>query len=557
MTNEAEFEPKNEHTHESDGEIASHQVSLRRPGWVLLLVFGLAIFTDLILFERALGAQWAILVNGLLIVTFVAAALERQCIPWQSFLLALPISLTAILTAFRLEPYTRMALILFSLGGLVLLAISLLNGQWAAYRLREYVGKGLSLIGSAFIGLPAAFLHTGQSEAEEIHQDKKTHGDAKAVLRGVLIAIPLLIIFALLFSSADPIFSKGFSGAFSWLQFKITDKLIAQVVLVLVLTYFGFGALWHALTKTQQTQVVGPDQPLIHPFLGTTESTIILASLIALFGVFVLVQVRYFFGGGANISAEGYTYAEYARRGFFELVVVAVITWLVHYGLASFTRRESKKQQMTFSILASFLLLLTGVILVSAFQRLSLYESAYGFTRDRLVAHVFMVFVGIALGLSIYLEATKGLKHMALGLLLVFLAFSLTLSLMNVDASIARQNLEHAQAGHALDAAYLASSSISDDAVPVLFNAFDKTTLSPELHAELGKVLACRAARFNQDWSGIDFWASWHAFRVKANQLFQEHSAALANYPLSTFPEGAGFMFQDEMILCTYSSGGD
>jgi len=91
----------------------------------------------------------------------------------------------------------------------------------------------------------------------------------------------------------------------------------------------------------------------------------------------------------------------------------------------------------------------------------------------------------------------------------------------------------------------------------VLFNAFDETTLSPELHAELGKVLACRAARFNQDWSGIDFWASWHASRAKANQLFQEHSAALANYPLSTFPEGAGFMFQDEMILCTYSSGGD
>jgi len=50
-----------------------------------------------------------------------------------------------------------------------------------------------------------------------------------------------------------------------------------------------------------------------------TESTIIFASLIVLFGAFVLVQVRYFFGGGANISAEGYTYAEYARRGFLSL----------------------------------------------------------------------------------------------------------------------------------------------------------------------------------------------------------------------------------------------
>ena len=84
----------------------------------------------------------------------------------------------------------------------------------------------------------------------------------------------------------------------------------------------------------------------------------------------------------------------------------------------------------------------------------------------------------------------RQLKHMALSLLLGLLAFSMTLTFMNVDATIARQNLEHAIAGHPLDAAYLAGMTISEDAVPELFRYFDSGKLSPELHEELGNVIS-------------------------------------------------------------------
>lgn len=59
----------------------------------------------------------------------------------------------------------------------------------------------------------------------------------------------------------------------------------------------------------------------------------------------------------------------------FELVVVALFTWLVHYGLSSFTRRKAANASPLPSW-AFLLLLLTGVILVSAFQRLSLYRGS-------------------------------------------------------------------------------------------------------------------------------------------------------------------------------------
>jgi len=532
-------------------QLAEHREGLRKTGWIFLLVLVVGIFMDRITFNRLLGAQWAIFVNLLLLVVFVAAKVEQRSIPWQSYLLAIPISLTAILTYFRLEPYTLMALVGFSLVGLVYLAISLLNGQWLVYRLREVIVQGLRLIGSAFIGLPLALIQSSHHEESESTQ-KKSKGKGLAILRGVLIAIPLLVIFGLLFSAADPIFSERISGAFSWLRIEITDEFVAQVVLVLLFTYFGFGALWHALTKTQQPQPVEPDQPLVRPFLGMTESTIILASLIVLFGAFVLVQVRYFFGGGANISTEGYTYAEYARRGFFELVVVALFTWLVHYGLASFTRRETRRERTTFTLLGILLLLLTGVILVSAFQRLSLYEAAYGFTRDRLVAHIFMIFIGLALVVSIVLEVTRGFKHMALSLLLGLLAFSLTLTFVNVDATIARQNIEHAMAGYPLDAAYLARMTISEDAVPELFRYFDSGKLSPELYDELGKVITCRKARYWDRWFYDRFWASQHASRAKALELYLAHEQALDPFALIGYQDGAGYTFPDGKVICVY-----
>jgi hypothetical protein len=58
--------------------------------------------------------------------------------------------------------------------------------------------------------------------------------------------------------------------------------------------------------------------------LGAIEAGVMLGLLDLLFLAFVAVQVRYFFGGSALVQATtGLTYAEYARRGFFELVTVA------------------------------------------------------------------------------------------------------------------------------------------------------------------------------------------------------------------------------------------
>jgi len=97
--------------------------------------------------------------------------------------------------------------------GLVYLAISLLNGQWMVYRLREVIVQGLRLIGSAFIGLPIALIQSSHHEESESTQEK-SKGKGWAILRGVLIAIPLLVILGCSFRPLTQSSRSGFPVPF-------------------------------------------------------------------------------------------------------------------------------------------------------------------------------------------------------------------------------------------------------------------------------------------------------------------------------------------------------
>jgi len=343
----------------------------------------------------------------------------------------------------------------------------------------------------------------------------------------VLITIPLLLLFGLLLASADTIFSEMLGSAFDWLKFDIFDNLIPQILIILLLTWFGAAALWHALTKSGKQLALQPDKPLFKPFLGMTETSIALISLNVLFASFLVVQFRYFFAGSANVSIDGFTYAEYARRGFFELVVVALIAGVLYFSLASFTKRDTLAKKHAFSVMAGLLLAQVGVMLISAFQRLRLYEQAYGFTSSRLAAHVFMIFVGLLLLALIIMELTNSFRKLGLLLVLGVLAFALVMVGLNEDALIAKQNLERAVQGEKLDAAYLVHG-LSNDAVPTLFRYMDDGDLDPELQEKLQLVMACRYGNYKEVYGNAP-WQSTTIPTLVAGRLYQQHEEVLSS----------------------------
>ena len=521
---------------------------LKRPFPILLAAFAAAVLLDLLFFEKAWGWHWAVAVNLYLIAAVVSARLEGKHLPLPSLTLMVLTSLTALLTGFRTASATTTALVLVSGLGMLLLTASLLNGQWMQFRLRELIGELFKLIPSGVIGTPFLILEGIQLSQTNKEQNPSKSKPGLAILRGVLITIPLLLLFGLLLASADTIFSEMLGSAFDWLKFDIFDNLIPQIFFILLLTWFGAAALWHALTKSENQLAIQPDKPLFKPFLGMTETSIALISLNILFALFLVVQFRYFFAGSANVSIDGFTYAEYARRGFFELVAVALIASVLYFSLASFTKRGTQAKKRAFSVMAGLLLAQVGVMLISAFQRLRLYEQAYGFTSLRLAAHVFMVFVGLLLLALILMELTNSFRRLGLVLVLGVLAFALVMVGLNEDALIAQQNLERAVQGEKLDAAYLVHR-LSNDAVPTLFRYMDDPDIDPELREKLQLVMACRYANFEDNYGK----ATWQSITIPtsvAGKLYVQHDEVLSSVPLDTISTGSAVSIDGETIWC-------
>jgi hypothetical protein len=198
--------------------------------------------------------------------------------------------------------------------------------------------------------------------------------------------------------------------------------------------------------------------------------------------------------------------------------------------LQTLTRRQSVAAVWSFNGLAAVLVALTGIILASAFQRLQLYEEAYGYTQLRTYPHVFMVWVGILLGVFLITLLIERPRLFVFGVLLAGLGFVATLDTLDTDVFIARQNIARYQQTGKLDADYLAT--LSDDAVPNLLPLL--ATAGPAEREVIGSALHFRLDELDnlQKTAG---WSGWHWARARAYQLLEAHRLELDRYPPKRF----------------------
>ncbi len=503
---------------------------IKYPLMPLVLSLLVTAFFDQMIWGRQFGLQFLLVILLALSGLFLLTVLEKKSVPVRTYFLLAPILFGALMTVIHKAGAIIFFNILLSLSGFALLTLTLLNGQWPFYRIREMLTGGLQLAQSALIDPIRLLIWRAKAFSDTSAEAKKVAWrKVWSLMGGLLIALPLLVVLGALLASADLIFRARLSGLFTWLTLENLPEFLFRGTYILILAYLLAGVLIHALTCSGDEKTFEPDGPFFKPFLGQIEAFTVLALVNILFLSFILIQFHYFFAGSVNISLEGFTYAEYARRGFFELVVVAMISLGLHYLLSMVTMLTDRRTRHIFSGLGLLLLSQVGLMLVSAFQRLSLYEAAYGFTTLRTLTHVFMIWLGILLGAAALMEILNQFKRLALTLILVFFGFTLTLNLLNVDGFIAKRNIEHAMAGHPLDAAYLLWN-LSDDGIPTLYDYLQAEDTPAELKETLFAVLACRYAKRTGD-AARDFWAEWHLSVSRADARFNALQADLQAYP--------------------------
>ncbi len=489
--------------------------------WLAALLVAWSV--DFLFWNKPVGISLMIFVVLALAAAFWLARVEKIRPVWAGPVLAAAVLLAAGVTVFRVEPMTRFLNASLAVGLLLLLAVSWRSVNWLRFGILDWVVTAVDVFADMLTRAASLRLLPAAPEGTE-KSGLRTLGRLAPVLRGLLLALPVVAVLALLLSSADPIFSDRLTNFFNFFNLQRLPEYFIRLVYILILAYGFAGISLYALLPREQVRArsLSKDLPRI---LGLTEALIVLGSVNLLFAFFVTIQFQYFFGGQANITTAGYTYADYARRGFFELVIVAVLSLMLSLTLGAFTRRETPRQRGLFTGFSVLLVALVWVMLVSAFMRLLMYEDAYGFTRLRTYTHIFIPWLGLLLLAAIILQVARRERYFGPALLVAGMGFCLSLGAVNVDGFIARQNLSRAAQGADLDMVYLIS--LSPDALPQMADAFLSPQTAPDVKQKLGAALSCQT--YWADQNKGQPWQSFHLGvfigRQALNQLDLSHYA--------------------------------
>ena len=371
--------------------------------------------------------------------------------------------------------------------------------------------------------LPFKFIHPLFQTLSNLFSLRGAKEDRKVfsqIVKGVLMAIPVLFVFLFLFSSADLIFQKYVSDL---INIDNGLEIIFRFILILIVTIAYIGAYTYSF-REKEGQITAQQNSKNYT-IGHIESSILLGSVNVLFFTFILVQFTYLFGGESNIFIKGFTYAEYARRGFFELIAVAIISLLLLLTTEKYVIKKETEHAMGFKILGTALVIQVILIMASAFTRLSLYEEAYGFTTLRLYSHAFIILLAIIFCLLLYkIYKDRRENTFAFRVFLSIALFIAVMNFLNPDAFIARRNIERFDATGKLDIYYL--SRLSDDAILDTIKVLNIS--NEDLKKSFARELYWRAQ--NSDSPYFSQWQSLNIARMRAYKILNSKIYELEPY---------------------------
>lgn len=332
--------------------------------------------------------------------------------------------------------------------------------------------------------------------------DKTVYGTIRKVAIGILIAIPLLFVVLSLLTSADMQFARmlaSFPGELLNFNTDLIFRGIRVAIIAIVFLLF-FKTVWK---KPKQPVQALHDLPRNWDHI-ITITVLVLVNLVYL--LFTVVQFRYFFSGSLE---AGFSYAEYARRGFFELILVTIINFAILLTSLTFVKRHTS---IVMKGMLTLLIGFSGIMLISSFMRLMLYEEAYGFTRLRILAHSFMIFLAIILLYTLFKVWIERLS-LARFYLISALFYYVGLNIIGIDQIIVSNNIDRYEQTGKIDIAYL--GLLSDAAVPELVALYEE-------HPEIPGLSIVLKERQNQLAAEQPAWQSYSFVREKAKESLEQ-----------------------------------
>ena len=318
------------------------------------------------------------------------------------------------------------------------------------------------------------FSHFGKQAAiTQDHVSKSKAGsNVRLIIIGLLITVPLTAIVAALLMSAD----DGFFDMLSNVFYKIFSEgiwdIIWQLAIAIPVSMYFFGMMYANTHRSLITPL--EEQNCIKKLFGMRfVSNLIMYSAVTpiciLYVMFFISQAGYFLSAFSNDLPEGFTYADYARQGFFELCAVAVINLIVLCAISLFSKKAGKEKPFALKLYSIVLSVFTIILIATAMSKMVMYINNYGLTELRVYTSWFMVLLAIVFVLIIIKQFRFDMKFAKYFAAVFTLMFAL-LCFSRPEALIAKYNIEMYRSGSLAELDKDAILKMSDDGLLAAFN---------------------------------------------------------------------------------------
>ncbi|MBQ5884961.1 MAG: DUF4173 domain-containing protein [Clostridia bacterium] len=250
-------------------------------------------------------------------------------------------------------------------------------------------------------------------------------------LIGCLISVPFLFVIIPLLIASDEAFS-GMVGLFFGNIVSTLFKIIVGAVISLLIISYGFSFKKRALPERKKCNFAGVEGITVGVFL----SVISLCYLSYLFS-----QLAYFFSAFSGFLPENYKFSvsAYARRGFFEMSVIAALNLLIIFIVLILTKKRDCKIGAGIKALCTFIAVFTLLIISTALSKMALYIKSLGMTELRVGTSGFMIalwVIFISLIVRIYIPKIRVIRTALISFAVVLTLFGC----FNINSVIGEYN---------------------------------------------------------------------------------------------------------------------
>lgn len=319
------------------------------------------------------------------------------------------------------------------------------------------------------------------------------------VLIGVVACIPVAAVMIILLTNADDVYASMVDKITSHISSFFVSLFFAALIFVFLLPYI----FAHKNAQSKDSVLSFKRR------LPTGASCAFLACLCFVYISYLFSQLAYFFSAFRGLLPTGYTfsYAQYARQGFFEMCAITALNFIILCFIAAKSKR-SKGGGIPKSVkaLCCAVCLFCVIFDFTAMSKMALYIHYFGLTRLRLLTALFMVMLLFLAALYVIHLFRPKFSYMKTAVITAGCAV-LLVSFVNVDAVIAKYNISAYESGQIdeLDIGYL--DSLSDAAVPYIAElcSSDNTVISDA--AKYALMNDYKSSKVNDD-SVFDFCLS-------------------------------------------------